>query len=278
MYYKIDTEDSELLGLAGADLMVYSALKTRCKLGVCKDGVRKIAKFSCCGGKDTASRSLKSLVVSGLVVKTEDGYMVSNMETKVSQTETEMSQIETPVSQVETDLKESSKENINKIKIKTNQSNKEEDGIDGVFDYSKDFLIWWGRYNPLPEYNNRMAACYKNCWLKMDTLWRQLAIDRARHHLPNDNPYYYLKHEMFLDNRIPELIETNSEGEDGKASNITGEPTWLSGDEQHYRMKNGETLAFCKKPGEKAFGTVSTEDAAKYGLEVVRYMKPESVF
>ena len=122
MYYKIDTEDSELLGLAGADLMVYSALKTRCKLGVCKDGVRKIAKFSCCGGKDTASRSLKSLVVSGLVVKTEDGYMVSNMETKVSQTETEMSQIETPVSQVETDLKESSKENINKLEVK--QTNK----------------------------------------------------------------------------------------------------------------------------------------------------------
>lgn len=271
MYYKIKTEDSELLGLAGVDLMVYSALKTRCKLGVCKDGVRKIAKFSCCGGKDTASRCLKSLVEKGFVVKTEDGYMVSNMETKVSQTETEMSQIETPVSQVETDLKESSKENINKLEINVKQTNKKE--LVGEFEFSKDFIIWWDLFNPLPKYNYLKKKCYDFWTSRMYEDQREFANQAALYHDINDNPYFWLKNEDYC--RVnPSLFED----ENGEGVNIKGEPTWLNGDEQHRRMKNGETLAYCKKPDGTGFGAVSTEDAAKYGLEVLRYMKPESIF
>ena len=233
-------------GLTGTDAMVFEALVYLCRsTGEWKGSYTTLARFSCCGGKMTASRCLQRLIDRGLA----------------SQNETGAYQIETEKSQNDTKSKEErTKEERNKERNNINKS--QPANISPVREPSDSWLAgfnkFWDSFSPSGEYNRRKKAC-KELWQKMPKDWQELAKVRASDHPTQPNPLFWLRDEEYL--------RVGSKNQEAPA-----QPYWLTGEEQDECLKAGIILVVCQIPQTNRYGTVTKEDAEKFGLTIHHQM------
>lgn len=240
-------ENARKYGLTGTDAMVFEALVFLCKkTGSWKGSTYKLAAFSCCGNRMTAQRAMQRLINAGLIAQNEPG----------------MVQIVPQIAQNEPNPKEkrTKKENNKQIKIKP-PSSKEECVGGGLVDFSDDFLDFWKKYNPQPQFDNRKIKCYEQ-WQKLPQDWRALALDKAEMHVPDTNPFFWLKEETFLRISISPVVVPM-----GKTP-PPEKPQWLSGTELEDCLRGGIRLVVCRNPETGKFGTVTVDDAQKFNLEI----------
>ena len=198
-------------------------------------------------GRMTASRSLNFLVKKGIVVKRADGY-------KLAQNEQGYAQNEQKNARNEQKEERSKEEKVNK---KESSVSKDDTTT------QTPFSCYWDLASPEGLYHSYRVASIK-IWERMPEDWRKLAIERVVNKPVERNAYYYLKDEDYLNARPAPYSQNN--GSPKKTS-----PRWLTEEEQHSLMKNGEILYFCERTdGVNPFGTVTAEDAKAFGLKVVR--------
>ena len=240
-------ENARKYGLTGADAMVFEALVFLCKKkGECKISYAKLAEFSCCGNKTTSFCVVQRLIDRELVFRNGTGAF----------------QIRTEAFQIGTNPKEerTKEENNKQIKIKP-PSSKEECVGGGLVDFSDDFLDFWKKYNPQPQFDNRKIKCYEQ-WQKLPQDWRALALDKAEMHVPDTNPFFWLKEETFLRISLSPVVVPM-----GKTP-PPEKPQWLSGTELEDCLRGGIRLVVCRNPETGKFGTVTVDDAQKFNLEI----------
>ncbi len=229
-------------GLTGTDAMVFEALVYLCKnSGEWKGSYSELARFSCCGGKMTASRCLQRLIDRGLA----------------SQNETGAYQIETEKSQNDTNSKEErtkeERKNINK-RMEESHTRPSTDSLPPLF---KEFF---DSYTSVSENKwKRSTLPSLHVFEKMPRDWQVLAAQRAKEHPPDRDPYWYLKDEDFL--------RVGSKKQEAPAA-----PHWLTPQEQHECLQDGISLVVCQIPHTDRFGTVTKEDAEKFGLTIHHQM------
>jgi len=226
-------ESARKYGLYQPDAAVFEALCLLCKkTGECKTTYEKLGFLACCKTM-TVSRSLERLKKAGLI----------------SQNEKKNYQIEKNNSQNEKE-KGTEKENINK----------EKSGV--VIDHTTHttFFDFFNIFSPHGEYKTYEKAC-KKIWDTMPEDWRALAKARVASVSTTKNPLFYLQDEDFL------KVGTADPSQKEKAA-----PTWLTGEQQTDCLRAGIILAVCKNPETGKFGTVTKEDADKFGLDILRTM------
>ena len=238
-------EHARKYNLTGTDAMVFEALCSLCrKTGEWKGSFATLARYSCCGNRNTAFYAVERLISKGLVFKIGTGVF----------------KISTEVFKIDTEIKEerTKEENININKSPTNK-----EGV-GLLDFSLDFLDFWKAFNVNPKYDNRQKACYK-IWQTMPNDWKTRARECAACHEPDANPFWWLQKEVYL--RVDPNAQVATEP-DAKAA-----PIWLDHEQQYQLLQGGAELMFCRRPDGKGFGTVTQADAERFGLEVVRKVK-----
>lgn len=117
------------------------------------------------------------------------------------------------------------------------------------------FIEFWRLYAPAREFHNRYLAC-RRLWDGMDKPARRLILEELRKEqtersplvVHEKNPYFYL-----TDWQQPQ-------------------PQWLSPREVGYLMAQHVTLAVCFNPQTQRYGTVTQEEAQRYGLQVHHFM------
>ena len=228
-------ENARKYELTGTDAMVYEALVYLCKkTGEWKGSFAALARFSCCGDKTTAFRSLQRLLERGIVLQNATGAL----------------QIATETVQNATISKEE--------RTKEENINKEKSGV--VIDHTTHttFIDFWNLFSPNGEYRRYERECKKE-WENLPETWRLLAVGRAGQFMDR-NPLYYLRDEDFL--HIGEPAKNNK-----KSS-----PEWLSGSAIDDALRAGIKLCVCKNPETGLFGTVTRDEAQLFGLEKLRDM------
>ena len=98
----------------------------------------------------------------------------------------------------------------------------------------------------------------------MPSDWKKLAQTMAKVHLPDTNPYFWLKDETFR--------RVGSQTENYTATQKIQKPHWLSPTEQDDCLRDGITVCICQNPETKLFGAVTEEEAHKFNLNIKRKM------
>ena len=246
MYFVVDTHIGDDMDVTGSDALVYFALAYLTKHGAWKGSSYKLAKYSLCGSRMTAERALARLIERGLIVHKDNGLLVA-------QNELSSAQNEPKVAQNEPNPKESSKENINKNKSSLSVS-KDTDRADG----RTDFDIWWSLYAPSGALRKKKNACRAFFYGKdMCDDWRKFAIERAKIHDLDRDPYWWLHDYDFLDNVVGDEKEAAAE-----------KPDWLNRDEQTNCLMAHIPLATCWNSDTKSFGVVTLDQAERLGLTI----------
>ncbi len=230
-------------GLTGTDAMVFEALVYLCKnSGEWKGSYIELARFSCCGDRLTAMRSVKRLADSGIIVQNEQGIVQIERENVQNDTKSK-----------EERTKEERKNNINK-RMEESHTRPSTDPLPPLF---KEFF---DSYTSVSENKwKRSTLPALHVFEKMPRDWQVLAAQRAKDHPPDRDPYWYLKDEDFL--RVGY----------GKKE-APAQPHWLTGEEQDECLKAGIILVVCRIPQTNRYGTVTKEDAEKFGLTILRQM------
>lgn len=187
----------------------------------------------------TALRALERLLERGIVIKTESGLRIAQNEQVVAQNEQ--------------NLKESSKENINKNKSSLSVSKDT-----SITDGRTDFDLFWASFAPSGVLRKKKNACRAFFFGKdMCDDWRKLAIERAAEHEPDRDPYWYLHDYDFLNNGCVMDKEP-----------VSDKPDWLNGDEQTNCLQAHIPLAVCWNSDAKKYGVVTLDQAEKLGLQI----------
>lgn len=250
-YFVVDINSAQQLNLTGSELLVYSALAYLTKRKAWKGSSYKLAKYSRCGDATTASRTLARLIERGLVVRNLDGSVVLQNAAPVQQNAAETLQIAA-------NLKESSKENINKNKSSLSVSKDT-----SITDGRTDFDLFWASFAPKGAFRKKKNACRAFFYGKdMCDDWRKFAIERAKIHDPDRDPYWWLHDYDFLDNVVGGEKETAAE-----------KPDWLTRDEQTNCLLNHIPLATSWNPETKSFGVLTLDQAHRLGLHVQSELK-----
>ena len=234
-------EHARKYNLTGTDAMVFEALCSLCrKTGEWKGSFATLARYSCCGNRNTAFYAVERLISKGLVFKIGTGVF----------------KIRTETFNIATNSKEerTKEENINNNKSLPAIYKPSDDG------WLAGFNLFWEKFNPSPEFNRRKNAC-KQIWQTLPESWRKLATDRAGSHSSERNPLFYLRDEDFL----------KEGGPDSSPAEKTS-PTWLQGTAIDEAMRDGIPLVVCRNPETGKFGTVTKEDAEKFNLNILREM------
>lgn len=251
MFYQIDIDIAEQLDLSGTDAMVYFTLAYLSKKRAWKGSSYKLAKYSRCGDATTARRIVIRLKKSGLITENSDGLSVlQNAAPEMQNAATLM--------QNAANSKESSKENINKNKSSLSVSKDT-----SITDGQTDFDLWWSSYAPVGAFRKKKNACRAFFYSKdMCDDWRKFAIERAKIHDPDRDPYWWLHDYDFLDNVVGGEKETAAE-----------KPDWLTRDEQTNCLLNHIPLATSWNPETKSFGVITLDQAHRLGLHVQSELK-----
>ena len=109
MFYRIDADMMDDLGLWGREAMVFSALLYLCKNAPWKGTYTELAKISRCGNRDTALRMLERLQQRGLIYITDDGICIA----QTAHQDTQTAHINAQTAQI-SKRKSNQKENNNK--------------------------------------------------------------------------------------------------------------------------------------------------------------------
>ena len=127
----------------------------------------------------------------GLIMRNDNGYLLAQNELPVAQNEPK-------IAQIEPNPKESSKENINKNKSSLSVS-KDTSSADG----RTDFDLFWASFAPSGALRKKKTACRSFFYSKdMCDDWRRLAVERAKEHEPERDPYWWLHDYDFLENKV----------------------------------------------------------------------------
>ena len=245
-YFLVDINSAQQLDLSGSELLVYSALVYLTKHSAWKGSTYQLAKLSRCGDADTAGRVVKKLIARGLIVRTTLGI-------SLPQNAASLPQNAAVIPQNAAKLKKVTKKNI----INNSQSlsvSKETDRTDG----QTDFDIFWANFAPTAPFRKYKSACRK-FWDSKDMTndWRARAAEKAKNHLPDRNPYWFLHDYDFL-----------NDGTVGTTKENIPTPTWLNGAEQEECIRAGIQLAVCSNPQTGLFGTVTKQDADLFKLQI----------
>ena len=245
-YFLVDINSAQQLDLSGSELLVYSALVYLTKHSAWKGSTYQLAKLSRCGSAKTAERVLRRLIEDGKVFRTADGY-------SLRQNDAPQGQNDAVLRQNDANPKKVTKKNI----INNSQSlsvSKETDRTDG----QTDFDIFWANFAPPAPFRKYKTACRK-FWDSKDMTnnWRARAAEKAKDHLPDRNPYWFLHDYDFL-----------NDGTIGMKPEDIPTPTWLNGAEQEECIRAGIQLAVCKNPQTGLFGTVTKQDADLFKLQI----------
>ena len=245
-YFLVDINSAQQLDLSGSELLVYSALVYLTKHSAWKGSTYQLAKLSRCGNRNTAQRALERLIAKGLVALEDNGAVVVQNEPRMVQNEPKMVQNEPNPKKV-----------TKKDKINNSQSlsvSKETDRTDG----QTDFDIFWANFAPPAPFRKYKTACRK-FWDSKDMTndWRARAAEKAKNHLPDRNPYWFLHDYDFL-----------NDGTIGMKPEDIPTPTWLNGAEQEECIRAGIQLAVCRNPQTGLFGTVTKQDADLFKLQI----------
>ena len=163
--------------------------------------------------------------------------------------------------QIAANSKESSKENINKNKSSLSVS-KDTSKTDG----QTDFDIWWSSFAPKGALRKKKNACRAFFYSKdMCDDWRKFAIERAKIHDPDRDPYWWLHDYDFLDNVVG-----------GEKEGAAEKPDWLNRDEQTNCLLAHIPLATCWNPDTKSFGVVTLDQANRLGLTIQSKLLPKN--
>ena len=234
MFFVVDTHIADELGLTGSDLLVYSALAYLSKNKAWRGNYSKLARYSGCGTRWSAKRSVEYLLSHGIINYREGYFTVQNAPSTV---------------QNAPKLKESNKENINNIKRTS---------VNIKTDGQTDFNLFWSSYAPAGAYRKYKRATQK-VWSEMPTDWHALALERASEHEPDRNPYWFLKDEDFLKVSAKEIkIE---------------KPEWLTPDEQDDCLKAGIPICICRDPETGLYKVTTKQQAEQFGLEIKSQIK-----
>ena len=245
-YFLVDINSAQQLDLSGSELLVYSALVYLTKHSAWKGSTYQLAKLSRCGDRKTAQRALERLLERGLIGKTECGIFIGQNDPTIGQNDPKAGQnVPNP--------KKVTKKNI----INNSQSlsvSKETDRTDGL----TDFDIFWANFAPTAPFRKYKTACRK-FWESKDMTndWRARAAEKAKNHLPDRNPYWFLHDYDFL-----------NDGTVGMKPEDIPTPTWLNGAEQEECIRAGIQLAVCRNPQTGLFGTVTKQDADLFKLQI----------
>lgn len=246
MYFIVDTHIGEDINVTGTDALVYFALVYLTKRGTWKGSSYKLAKYSRCGNADTASRALSRLEKRGLIVRGENGIVVPQNAAVETQNAAKLPQIAA-------NPKESSKENINKNKSSLSVS-KDTSSADG----QTDFDLFWANFAPSGALRKKKNACRAFFYGKdMCDDWRKLALERAKIHDPDRDPYWYLHDYDFLNNGC--VMDSKT---------ACNKPDWLNADEQTNCLQAHIPLAVCWNPDAKKYGVLTLDQAEKLGLTI----------
>lgn len=251
MFYQIDIDIAEQLDLSGTDAMVYFTLAYLSKKRAWKGSSYKLAKYSRCGSAKTAGRALERLEERGLIVRMDNAISLRQNDAVKGQNDAVLRQnVPNP--------KESTKENINKNKSSLSVS-KDTSNPDG----RTDFDLWWSSFAPEGAFRKKKNACRAFFYGKdMCDDWRKFAIERAKIHDPDRDPYWWLHDYDFLDNVVGGEKETAAE-----------KPDWLTRDEQTNCLLNHIPLATSWNPETKSFGVLTLDQAHRLGLHVQSELK-----
>lgn len=251
MFYQIDIDIAEQLDLSGTDAMVYFTLAYLSKKRAWKGSSYKLAKYSRCGDATTARRIVVRLQKRGLIIEDSDGLSVLQIAAPKMQNAATLMQNAA-------NSKESTKENINKNKSSLSVS-KDTSNTDG----RTDFDLWWSSFAPNGAFRKKKNACRAFFYGKdMCDDWRKFAIERAKIHDPDRDPYWWLHDYDFLDNVVGGEKETAAE-----------KPDWLTRDEQTNCLLNHIPLATSWNPETKSFGVLTLDQAHRLGLHVQSELK-----
>lgn len=251
MFYQIDIDIAEQLDLSGTDAMVYFTLAYLSKKRAWKGSSYKLAKYSRCGDATTARRIVVRLQKRGLIIENSDGLSVLQIAAPKMQNAATLMQNAA-------NSKESTKENINKNKSSLSVS-KDTSNTDG----RTDFDLWWSSFAPDGAFRKKKNACRAFFYGKdMCDDWRKFAIERAKIHDPDRDPYWWLHDYDFLDNVVGGEKETAAE-----------KPDWLTRDEQTNCLLNHIPLATSWNPETKSFGVLTLDQAHRLGLHVQSELK-----
>ena len=243
MFFVVDTHIADELGLTGSELLVYSALAYLTKRKAWKGSPNQLAKLSRCGKRMTALRALEKLLERGLLIKTDGGLRIAQNEQVVSQNEQK-------IAQNEPNLKESSKENINKIK--------ESKEVKELPSFHPLFLEFWKNYSPVGDDRKYKKAC-SQLFNSLPDDWKELAVSRASEHEPERKVFFYLKDEDFLKVSAKEIK--------------TEKPEWLTPDEQDDCLKAGIPICICRDPETGLYKVTTKQQAEQFGLEIKSQIK-----
>ena len=246
MYYSIDSDIAKQLDLVGTDAMVYFTICYLARKRAWKGSSYKLANYSRCGSADTAGRALCRLIERGLIMATIDGYIVPQNAAVIPQNAAK-------VPQNAANSKESSKENINKNKSSLSVS-KDTDITDGRTDFDE----FWSSFAPSGALRKKKNACRAFFYGKdMCDDWRKFAIERAKIHDPDRDPYWWLHDYDFLDNVVGGEKETAAE-----------KPDWLDAEEQTRCLQAHIPLAICWNHNANKYSVLTLDQAERLGLQI----------
>lgn len=242
-YFIVDINSAQQLNLTGSELLVYSALTYLTKRRAWKGSTYKLAKYSRCGSADTAYRALSRLEKRGLIVREESGIVVPQNAAVKTQNAAKLPQIAA-------NPKESSKENINKIK--------ESKEVKEPPSFHPLFLEFWKNYSPVGDDRKYKKAC-SQLFNSLPDDWKALAVSQASEHEPERKVFFYLKDEDFLKVSAKEIK--------------TEKPEWLTPDEQDDCLKAGIPICICRDPETGLYKVTTKQQAEQFGLEIKSQIK-----
>ena len=242
MFFVVDTHIADELGLTGSDLLVYSALAYLSKNKAWRGNYSKLARYSGCGTRWSAKRSVEYLLSHGIINYREGYFTVQNAPSTVQNAPSTV--------QNAPKLKESNKENINNIK--------ESKEVKEPPSFHPLFLEFWKNYSPVGDDRKYKKAC-SQLFNSLPDDWKALAVSRASEHEPERKVFFYLKDEDFLKVSAKEIkIE---------------KPEWLTPDEQDDCLKAGIPICICRDPETGLFKITTKQQAEQFGLEIKSQIK-----
>ncbi|MCQ2343151.1 MAG: hypothetical protein MJZ75_06680 [Paludibacteraceae bacterium] len=134
MYYKMDKDILDRVGLAGAEAMVYSALLYLCKNQPWTGSAQELAAFSRCGERTTALRMLHILDKKGLIYAT----FIKGGITQIALVPMQNAEVPMQIAEVPMQNAEVSKEKRTK---KENYINNNEVSVSNAHAHEKDYLL-----------------------------------------------------------------------------------------------------------------------------------------
>ena len=266
----MNMSEARELGLRGYVVNIYFAMKYLASKYPWQGSLRELADETLIS-KDTVKRCLEKLIKKGLLLYDKSvGYSLSQKCIEMSQKYSSLSQKDTPLSQMAPNLKESSKENINKLEINNKQTNEEVKGVlIGEIIFSYDFLQFWENFDPDQQFDNVKKKCYDYWRNNMDEYARELAVANANLHDPGTNPYFWLTNQRYY-NPGPKFMKKLEAGA-GRVEEVTEAPRvphWLTGQEQDENRRLGIPMMCCRNPETRKFGVLTKEEQEYFGYEL----------